>query len=424
MTYTSIPIHAEHINGKSSNALRLVSAEGDMPWQVDERGRIRATEANFLTAIRALGLSFRWNEFTGDGYVDGLEGYGPRIDDPAHDELYLLLPRHFGFKIPREDLRSMVRVEMRRNRFHPVKDYLSGLVWDGVERIGEWLHAYAGAENTAYTRAVGRIMLVAAVRRIFEPGCKFDEMPVFEGPEGLLKSTAIATLAGEENFSDDAPFSLEPRQVIEAIRGRWIIECAELDSMNKTEVTAMKAFLSRREDRAALKYERETTSLPRACVFWGTTNEDTYLQSKTGNRRFWPIAVTGFDIDALARDRDQLWAEAAWRHRKGESIRLREDLWGAARDEQAKREVGDEWDGLIADWLSGVALSARFAANPARVRIKDVAQGALDISAHALDARTEKRIAASMKKCNWKMAQRSNGNRWWMLQGSEALQGH
>jgi predicted P-loop ATPase len=382
-------------------------------WELDSKGKIRPNENNFRLAMNDAKISFRYNEFTGDGFVYGIPDYGPRMADPEYGELYLLLQRLYGFKIGREDLRDIVRAQMRRNRFHPVRDYLDGLEWDGVERIGEWLHAYAGAKMTPYIAAVGKIMLIAAARRIYEPGCKFDEMPIFESPEGRLKSTALLILAGEDNFSDHAPFGLEPRQVIEVLRGKWIVECAELDTMNKTEVTALKSFLSRREDRAALKYERETTAMARHCVFWGTTNEENYLASKTGNRRFWPIRIEMFDLDSLRRDRDQLWAEAVYHHRQGASIRLPEQLWSSARAEQEEREVRDEWEGLIAEHLNAKADTLDWAPNPVRVRIIDVANEVLHMQKEKLDMRTANRIAECMKRCNWKMTLRSHGNRWW-----------
>lgn len=413
----------EHaINGQAKSEVINLVSRGDMrgEWVRDEKNKIIACEANFLIAMRLSGIAFSWNEFTGEGFMAGLEDYGPRISDAEMGELYLLLSREHGFRISREDLRDMVRSQMRRKRFHPVRDYLDSLQWDGVERIGEWLHAYAGAKQTPYTAAVGKIMLIAAARRIYEPGCKFDEMPIFESPEGRLKSTALLILAGEDNFSDHAPFGLEPRQVIEALRGKWIVECAELDTMNKTEVTALKSFLSRREDRAALKYERETTAMARHCVFWGTTNEDNYLASKTGNRRFWPIRIEMFDLDSLRRDRDQLWAEAVYHHRQGASIRLPEQLWSSARAEQEEREVRDEWEGVIATYLANKILTLEWSNDPIRVRVIDIARDVLVMQTEKLDTRTSNRIADCMKRCNWKMTFRSNGNRWWTYEPSKA----
>lgn len=393
------------------------SRKGPIPWQVDDRNRIRPNEENFLLAMEDAGISFRFNEFTGEGFVYGLADYGPRLADAEFGELYLLTQRSYGFKVSREDLRDIVRAEMRRNRFHPIRDYLSALEWDGVERLDEWLITYAGAEDSDYVRAVGSITMIAAIKRIFEPGCKFDEMTILESPEGRNKSSAIKVLAGDEYFLDEAPFGVETRQVIESLRGKWMIECPDLDGMNRAEVNTLKAFLSRSHDRAALKYERDSTVLPRQCIFFGTTNEEAYLISKTGNRRFWPVRIQCFDLQCLAQDRDQLWAEAMARYRGGASIRMPEELWAIARQHQADREVADEWEAIIWEWLDDKQRAPRFGLSETRVRIVDIAKEALGMQIEKLDQRTANRIAACMKRRNWKMFQRSDGNRWWKFAG-------
>jgi predicted P-loop ATPase len=168
-------------------------------------------------------------------------------------------------------------------------------------------------------------------------------MLVLESPEGKNKSTAFAVLASEEWFSDDAPLNAAAREVIERIRGRWIVECADLSGMTRGEIEDLKAFLSRREDAAALKYDPETTKRKRSCIFVGTTNRTNYLISDTGNRRFWPVRIEQINIDTLARDRDQLWAEAAYWEAKGESIRLDPALYDEARAEQEARRIVDPW---------------------------------------------------------------------------------
>lgn len=401
----------------NGHVLSLMSSEAE--WQLDAKGRIRPNENNFAIAIKNSGIRFRYNEFTGEGFVDGIPDYGPRMADPEYGELYLLIQREHGFKIGREDLRDMVRAQMHRNRFHPVRDYLRKLVWDGVDRLDEWLSTYAGAANTDFTRAAGSITLIAAVRRIRNPGCKFDEMLIVESPEGRDKSSAFAALAGEDHFSDHAPFGVAQREVIENLRGQWIVECADLDTMSRSDVNTMKAFLSRRKDQATLKYERETTTLQRQCIFVGTTNEDAYLLSKTGNRRFWPVKIQKFDIPQLVADRDHLWAEAAYREANGESIRLPEHLWSEARQEQEKREVADEWEGMIAAWLDAEQRQPRMPGDDYRVRIIDVAKGALQVPPEKIEDRVSKRIANCMKRTGWKMTCRSHGNRWWTRQKQE-----
>ena len=285
--------------------------------------------------------------------------------------------------------------------------------WDGVDRINEWLIGYAGAADTAYHRAIGRIMLIAAVRRVRQPGAKFDEVVVLESGEGMGKSTALRILAGDKWFSDSAPFNAEPRETIEQLRGRWIIECADLAGVRKAEVEHVKAFLSRSVDSARLAYDRETTRAPRQCIFVGTTNEQHYLLSTTGNRRFWPVPITCFDLDALARDRDQLWAEAAYWESQNESIRLPRELWAEAAVQQKEREEIDSWDDAVADWLAAELRDKRnLLDGNYRTRIIDVARGALGMDVSKLETRIEKRISKCMKRAGWETA-RSHGQRYW-----------
>lgn len=219
-----------------------------------------------------------------------------------------------------------------------VTDYLSSLVWDGTPRLDRWLIDYAGAEDTPRVRATSRAMLVAAVRRARQPGCRFDQMPVIEGPQGCGKSSALRVLAIDEAwFTDNLPITSEDvRQIIDATEGKWIVEVTELQSLLEGEgdeekdravaprrkPTALKSFLSRSHDEARLAYQREKTRVPRGFVVIGTSGSHDYLQNSTGNRRFWPVRVLHFDLKRLAAERDQIWAEAAVSEAGGEPIQL------------------------------------------------------------------------------------------------------
>jgi hypothetical protein len=304
------------------------------------------TQNNVRVALLKMGVTVRYDMFADQVVITGLPGFGRVFDDAAARRLRLQIDQRFKLGVQKEMFWDVVLDAARLNAFHPVRDYLDALVWDGVPRISKWLSTYGGAKLTDYTCAVGALFLLAAVRRVRQPGCKFDEMIVLECPvQGTNKSSALALLAvKDEWFSDDIPVKLHGKEVIEMVRGRWIIEAPELQNLRRdADIQAVKTFLARRYDRGRLVYDRLLSDVPRQCVFAGTTNEEGYLRDTTGNRRWWPVRMERFDLVALARDRDQLWAEAAALEAKGASIRLDEKLWPAATLEQQARLTHDPW---------------------------------------------------------------------------------
>ena len=274
------------------------------------------------------------------------------LGDPEADALYLLIDEKFQFRPTRDFYRLVIDNAARRNTFHPVLDYLNGLNWDGTSRIDTWLSVYGGADDTPYTRAVGRLTLVAGVRRIRHPGCKFDEITTLESNQGLEKSTALKILAGgDEWFDDNLPLNADSKVVIERLTGKWIIEFGDLHGKRSASIEHLKAFCSRTVDRARLAYGHFTSERQRQCIFFATTNEESYLLDHTGNRRFWPVRVERFDIPALTRDRDQLWAEAAHYEATGESIRLDPKFYQVASEQQENRRVPDPWEAVFEEAL-------------------------------------------------------------------------
>lgn len=317
---------------------RAEVAEAAEEFSVTDSGAIPPTQRNTKLAIRRLGVGIAYDLFRNRTMVRGLEGFGPELSDMAVDRLWLTIDQRFGFRPSFEFFEKVVKDAAWDARFNPVTDYLAGLAWDGRERVPTWLVEYAGAEDTPFNRAVGRLVLVAAVRRARRPGCKFDEMLVLESPQGSYKSTALRNLVpAPDLFTDSLSLSASVKEQMEQLDGKWIVEAGELQGMRKAEVEKCKSFLSRQDDEARLAYGRRASRQPRQCVIIGTTNNKEYLQDLTGNRRFWPVRVGTFRADDVLRDRDQLWAEAAHLEAQGESIRLDPSLWGAAAEQQRAR---------------------------------------------------------------------------------------
>jgi predicted P-loop ATPase len=340
---------SEHIYDQSNPRRyaekQVRDAKKQITFSRDEDGKPHKTQANIRIALLKLGVTLRYDQFADRTLIDGLQDFGPVLDDAACDRIWLLFDQQFKLHVSKDLTRTVILDTALLNRFHPIRDYLNDQVWDGVERIDTWLTTYGGVENNEYSRAVGALFLTAAVRRVRNPGCKFDEMVVLEQEvQGTDKSSALLKLAvRDEWFSDDLPLNVEGKQVIEALRGRWIVEAGEMSGMRRTDIAHIKALLSRQVDRARLAYGRIVSEVPRQCVIVGTTNDLEYLRDATGNRRFWPVRCKRFDVAKLKQDRDQLWAEAAAREASGVSIRLASELWPKAGEEQAKRLTKDPW---------------------------------------------------------------------------------
>lgn len=247
--------------------------------------------------------------------------------------------------------RSIVTAASRR-RFDPLREYLSGLSWDGVERLPYMLSNYFGVEASDYAYAVGRKWMISAVARALKPGCKADHVLVLEGEQGLLKSSGLAVLGGAW-FTDQMP-DLDTKDSSQAVSGAWIIELGELGAIRRVDTEKVKAFLTRTTERYRPPYGRNLVEYQRRCVFAATTNAAHYLHDDTGNRRFWPVACAQpVDVDGLSEVRDQLWAEAVRAYKQGHPWWFTPAeaalSWEAATAQEARREV-DPWEPLIATW--------------------------------------------------------------------------
>jgi hypothetical protein len=243
-------------------------------------------------------------------------------------------------------LRDAVDAAAMAHSHSSLADWLDTLAWDGTARIHRWLIDYLAANDDPVSRAVGRMWLISAIARAYDPGCQADHVLVLEGGQGVGKSTAAAVLAGEHYLSTMGSISDETRAA-SALRGRWIVEIGELDAIRGARATQVKDFLTRRTDTFRPAYAHHEQTFRRQCVFIATTNDSQYLQDPTGARRFWPVYVAGLQRDALVRDRDQLWAEAIHLYRAGEYWWPQESIIEMLTEHQTYRREVDPWEPLI-----------------------------------------------------------------------------
>lgn len=254
----------------------------------------------------------------------------------------------------REKLDNALMIVSAQNRINDVKQYLQGLTWDGVKRLDTLLSEYLGAEDTAYTRAVMRKSLCAAVGRAVTGGIKYDYMPIFTGPQGIGKSTFLRIL-GKDWFSDSLT-TFEGKEAAELIQGTWINEIGELSAFTKQETQVIKQFLSKTDDIYRAAYGRRTDKYPRRCVFFGTSNDSEFLKDATGNRRFWPVDVGVHPAKKsvwkqLPLEADLIWAEAYLYWTMGEPLYLPKEIEELAKHQQEKHRESSGKEGIILDFL-------------------------------------------------------------------------
>jgi predicted P-loop ATPase len=333
----------------------------------------------------------------------------------------------FGFRrLSSDTTRSAIAKHARKNSYHPVRDYLRGLKWDGQGRLGAWLATYLGAEQNEYTEEIGKMFVISMVARIFQPGCKADYMMVLEGAQGRLKSLACETLAGE--YFDDHMPEINNKDAKEHLRGKWLIEWAEMRAYTRAEATATKAFLTRRIERYRPSYGHNEVVEPRQCIFIGSTNKAQYLTDETGNRRIWPVRCGEIKLEALRADRDQLFAEAV-------ALYDGKVQWWPDQDfqvqtiesQQADRFEADAWEEPIACYIDGKsrvtiidiavdvlgyerelpkpALAVAYSYQPAPVRGTPI---------NRLTIRDQARIANILTHLKWE-PKRDRNKRWWQL---------
>ena len=354
-------------NGNAANA-----ADASMGASVDwmqklqlnaQNGTIKATIDNIRIILDndpLLKGKFALNQFASRGEVLGVLPWSTdskrRLwSDTDNNGLYWYLEKAYQIT-GRDKIDAALDIHAATHAFNEVQDYINSLNWDGQPRLDTLFIDYLGAEDNEYNRAVCRKAFTAAVARAMDPGCKYDNMLILCGPQGIGKSTILDKMS--RGWFNDSIRTFEGKEASELLQGIWLVEVAELDAFRRTDVARIKQFLSLRADRYRAAYGRNVKEIPRCCVFFGTCNVSDFLQDTTGNRRFWPVDVgiipvtknvwTGLTDDVIA----QIWAEAKARWQFGETTYLSGALEVQAQERQEQHRETSPREGMILDFVS------------------------------------------------------------------------
>lgn len=378
----------------------------ELKWDISDTGALQKTMANVCNFLITKGIDkiIAHNTFNGDiEFISNPPWQVGKRTSPYLDDTDLILCRSYLSNVCRLDVKKdMIADSLEsiayQNQFHPVREYLKSLKWDGVERINKFLPTYTGCEDNDYTREAGYKFLCACVKRVFNPGCKFDYILVLEGAQGTFKSTFVETLAGK--WYGDVDITSNNKDIIDYMRGIWINEVSEMAYLYKKETNALKGFISRKVDRVRLAYDRRRKDFPRQWLLIGTMNptgDNTYNNDDSGARRYWAIKChRKLDIERLKAERDQIWAEAYLMAQTTRLV-LSEGAEQIAKDEQEKRTSKDDSYTLaIKDYLDRPDM------RNARVEMVGITSIALGIPVGQVHKGVETRVGIIMKRCGYK----------------------
>ena len=406
-----------------------------------DKGSTKAVRENVVLAVDGLpsrGVSgiaelagvIAWNEFTNDVVKQRATPWGTaagvwdEVDDLLLGEW--LVREHWLPSMARATLEEAVRMVACRHRFHPVREYLQGLAWDGVPRLRTWLRVACLEPDEwddadalqQYLARAGTYYLMGMVQRVLQPGCKFDYMLVLESPQqGRGKSSLFRVLGGE--YFADTGVVLGDKDSYQQLQGRWMYEMGELDAMGKAEITKVKLYIASQSDYFRASFDRRARDYPRQVVFGGTTNDDQYLIDSSGNRRFWPVRVTRqVDLDWLRENRDQLFAEAAARLAAGKRWYPlpEEEKRLFVPHQEARRAVGAIEAAITAylyDETQKVGLSGENGSMVNEISANDLLQRI----GFTLDKQTDlvhKRATAALRRLGWEHRKSSKPGRPWV----------
>jgi len=360
--------------------------------------------------------SFRYNEFTGKEEVNrDMLVFSPhsRPGDTVSDQDITLLRAFLAKKLSWDSSEGTIACAVTdvatRHSYHPIKQYLKALKWDGVERLDHWLFNYCYVEETPFTMAVARKILVAMVKRIFEPGCQFDHMPILEGEQGIYKSSLLRALG--EPWYGTIVLTTDRKSMVENMVGKWLLEVEELVGFRKGDQDHIKSNVSCPMDTVRLSYGRKSHDYKRQSVFVATYNPGEYNKylSDNQNRRFWPITIppgVKIKLEEFKEVRDLLLAEAQHLYLKGEKLFLDDEASAFySQLEQREREVPHPLEDKIVSWLEDKSIkNVNFGVTTTEIAIDccEIPKGQLN-SGHHRD------IAKVLKKDGWAKKPKAQG---------------
>ncbi len=375
----------------------------DRAWRLkDDDSRLILAWDQFQTSIVMLAPP-PWKEhYRGESFTR------PRVWDEVDDaRAAIWLASSYGIKIGEKTAYSAIITTAQQQQIHPVKEYLLACKKMYLEecakkptnRVDRLLADYFGCEHTEYHRDLGRFFMLGAVARIMEPGCKVDMVPIAEGPQGSRKSSSIRSLCPDPEWFYDSDLELGSKDAYQAIRGKWLIELPELDSLSRADEKKIKAFFTSPADTYRPSYGRRFIRVDRQCVFFGTTNQgrdQPYMRDETGGRRFAGFEVGKIDTDKIKADRDLLWGEAVVRYEAGWQWHATgEEALERFQHEQEARYRIDPWEEQFKNWLEGQN------PKPNRLKVLEVLGAVFKLDLNQMSDSAQKQAAKALKRAGW-----------------------
>lgn len=357
-----------------------------------------------------------FNEFTGGIEIlrkppaPVTEQPGEEIEDVFDTNATRWIERRSMVSWKTEIIHRTINVLARENPFHPVRAYLNGLPpWDGVPRLATWLEVYCGVDPGSdekpnyFAQFAGRMFFISAVARIMQPGCQVDHMLVWEGKTGIGKSSAAKALVPNEKWFTDEIADFDSKDASQQVRGVWIIELPELDAWTRADAKTAKRFISKREERFRQPYGKRLTRFGRQCVFIGTTEKEDYGSETM--RRQWPVRCGVIDVEAIKRDRDQLWAETLAAYKAGERWHPEGAEVGEATREQRKRYNEDVWTTEVMEKAGKLFDDREAVEGDGWVTIPEILTK-MNVAVERQDARASQRVGTILRMASWRKWQR------------------